>query len=152
MPNGRCIFHGGKSGAPPGNKNGEIHGIYAVGWTDAEKKTLPQLVATIDTLQPELLVAKIQLARVQKKLRELEEHDDDDDEASPQALERTEMREERVGSQLRESTTRRRPDYMLIQDRLLGRIGKLLEQQVKIVELKDLQQQLDKLQRQVGSK
>ncbi len=67
MPNGRCIFHGGKSGAPPGNKNGEIHGIYVAGWPATEKKTL----------EHELLFAKDQLSRIQKKLQKLRKLEDD---------------------------------------------------------------------------
>ncbi|NKB69817.1 MAG: hypothetical protein GKR89_22320 [Candidatus Latescibacteria bacterium] len=62
LPNGRCKRHGGESVAI-----GEIHGIYAAGWPATEKKTLAH----------ELLFAKDQLSRIQKKLQKLRKLEDD---------------------------------------------------------------------------
>ena len=142
--NDRCKLHGGRStGAknphkPFNNQNAMSHGIFSSGWTEEERACLPEFEKTVGDLDNEILVAKVQLERVGKKIRQLIEGEGEE-------LETAEVRTEKSGRSCSESRIRRRPDYLGIQDRLLGRIGRLTEQKMRILEVKELQMELEQL-------
>ena len=133
MPNGRCRLHGGKStGAPPGNKNAVIHGIYAEGLRADERPLWHEI--TLGTVDDEIKLLKFQLRRCLVAQRLGEESPTD-----AQLLEITEIADKTetslssagdakaavpVETKTR-SITRHRPDYRALIQRLTGLISTL---------------------------
>ena len=125
----RCCLHGGKSSGPvtPEGKARAAHpshGIYAAGMTSEEVEAVSQRG---DTLEHELVVARVQLRRALLAWNEWSE-------ANPENLPADEYT---LTSDKRSKTVtvrRRRPDLWAIIDRAVGRIGKLVEQRARLVE------------------
>lgn len=153
MPNGRCYFHGGKSTGPPrGSQNHRTHGIYAKAITPAEQQQLPDIIASMGSLEQEIIIAKVALIRVITRMRQCEEGD-------IEPLDRIEVITETSGDLVvcqslnkipKKRVTQRRPDLYGILDKLLGRIGRLTEQQTRIVEIETLYRELENLKEQLN--
>lgn len=140
-----CYHHGGKSkGAKKGNKHALTHGIYSDGLFEHEKESWDQI--TVGSVDDEIKIAKIQLARAMKALKAIEEsprgQHGEELEKNQVAFELAELEDKVSGNKVdlginpetgdvkvspshERIVVRKRPDYRAIIDRLLGRIGKL---------------------------
>jgi hypothetical protein len=140
-------MHGGAStGPPPGSKNALTHGIYSDGLFDDEKELWHSI--EVDSLDDEIRLLKIQLARANKALKKIEEsprgEHGEELEENQVAFELSELEEKAYGDKVNveidgkgeikfkpcheKTVKRKRPDYRAIIDRLTGRIGKLVVQ------------------------
>lgn len=122
MPNGRCRVHGGPSKgnpAPVGNQYASKHGIYGKTFSSEEIDLIPELDASIGSVEQELRIAKLQLNRALVAQKAADELDD--------GLELDE-RAEREGAGeyvARDERKYKRRDYPAIIDRLISRIESL---------------------------
>lgn len=126
-------------GAPVGNVNGQIHGIYTKGITDEEK----ELAANLELLSVdgELLTQKIQYTRIWRVCLLLTDRD-----LSPERQEYLEkllrLYELRVGSSSdgegggsdSEDTVNRMPDFEALLDRTVARIESLTKTKITVKE------------------
>jgi len=71
LANGRCKYHGGKAGAPKGNKNKLKHGIYGVGLHADEYEIYDSI--ELGTLDEEIRLARVRLRRCLRAQRWWEE-------------------------------------------------------------------------------
>lgn len=118
----RCRLHGGLSTGPPkGSQNAFKYGIYASGIKDDEKELYEQI--KVGTLDDDIRIIKLQLARAVKAQKEFEE-------VNPGVgLEAVESK----GSALKKTAEgwekseviKKHPDYRKIIFQLSGRIAKL---------------------------
>lgn len=115
----RCKMHGGTNpGAPKGNKNNRIHGIYSVGLTDEEIPIFDQV--ELGTVDAELRMTKIRLRRaLRAELTDTE----------LELIERTESPSMPGGlpdyDEMVKQEVLKRRDYAPVIDRLMGRIESL---------------------------
>jgi hypothetical protein len=119
----RCRMHGGKgSGAPKGNQNAVTHGFYAKGLHPAEAEIWADI--SLGTLDDEIKLCRIQLARVTAHQRRFEDAPEDET-----LLTLTEVSEGEstceAGRDSSRDVTRKRPDYHKIILALTGRIADL---------------------------
>ena len=122
------------------------HTLYVNRLSEAEVKAL---MPTMDdkqlALEYEILVAR---AIVDRALGEWEKWQDNHDDPSDMPIEEARSQDRMNGGskdyRLLE-IRRRRPDLFQIIDRALGRVGRLTEQQARVVEVRDLQEQLEAL-------
>jgi len=76
---GRCAYHGGKKGAPPGNKNavatGEYETIYASALSEGEAHLYGVVEATrpLPQIEMDLKLACVRIHRMQLRIRGLQE-------------------------------------------------------------------------------
>ena len=118
----RCRLHGGLSTGPPkNNKNSWKYGIYAQGIKDEEKELYEQI--KVGTLDDDIKIIKLQLARAVKAQKEFEES------SKNAELETVESK----GSSFQKTETgwkkaeviKKHPNYRKIIFQLSGRIAKL---------------------------
>ena len=122
MPNGRCRFHGGKT--PKGQKNALKFGIYSQGIKESEEDLWHQI--EVGTLDDEIKIMKIQLARAVKAQRELEEEiEEAGSDKGKTGFELSEIKASNFGGIKRKEVVKKRPDFRKIIYTLSGRIGKL---------------------------
>ncbi len=152
MENGRCRMHGGKT--PKGQMNNLRHGVYAEALTESEKEAWERI--PIGSIDDEIRLAKLQLKRafkaqmdavgikqerVEKLLGRIEKE--------PSDLRVSEIRAELDDNgQINRSATKRRPDYWILIDRLLGRVGKLESTRAGL-KLKEIESLLNELREMV---
>ena len=139
----RCRWHGGMSTGPKTvegkmvtTRNSTTHGIYAAGHTEEEKELLAAMHAKEDqeNLDYELDIARILLRRawlVAGNALGVEN--------PAEGMEVIEHRtSSEVGGQFelrKAELVKRRPDLWYILDRCLGRVGKLIEQKARLLEI-----------------
>ncbi|MDX9778253.1 MAG: HGGxSTG domain-containing protein [bacterium] len=134
----RCRIHGGKSTGPVGHKNALKDGIYSEGLNENEKEIWFEI--SVDSLDDEIRLLKIQLSRANKALKNIEDSPrgiyGEELEENQVAFELDELSEESgsgpLGATDKKTIRRKRPDYRAIIDRLTGRIGKLTLQRAQI--------------------
>ena len=63
MANARCRLHGGKSTGAPGNQNAYRHGIYSKRIRAEDLPMIPAIVASIGSVDDELVLCRLQLRR-----------------------------------------------------------------------------------------
>ena len=122
-------MHGGTNKGPPkGSNNATTHGIYTQGIKDSEKDLWTQV--QVDSVDDEIKLMSIQLARAAKCQKEFEEEIErvgvDEGEKGLELSE--EESKTGTGSQgpfTSKKVVRKRPDYRKIIFNLSGRIGKL---------------------------
>ena len=126
-PNGRCRMHGGAgSGAPKGNANHLIHGIYSNSIRPGEHELYDQI--PIGTVDDELRLVRLQLRRTAEAIMKAE-----DAPADPALLEIAEMANRKMNSsggqgdkQRQDNLLKRvRPDWRVQLSRLLNQIAQL---------------------------
>lgn len=120
MPNGKCYYHGGAStGAPKGNQNALKHGIYVSALLDHEVEEYLG-AQEVKSLTQDLAMARIRLLRAEKVHKELELRRHNGGRVDGEELERSFRR----------------------CDALARTIGHLEVQQVRILEVRDMQAEL----------
>ena len=127
MANGRCRMHGGtNAGAPSGNQNRVVHGIYG-DLLRGDESALADSVRSTQGIEDELLIVRFQLRRA-LKAQALADVTDDGLELD----ERTE-REGAENATARPEEKFRRRDYNAIIDRLVARIESLNKTRITIL-------------------
>jgi len=151
----RCHVHGGASTGPktPEGKakskmNGTTHGFYVKGHTPEEIEYLKEYhrKEERETLDAELDVARILLRRAWIIAGEALGVEDPTE--GLELVESKQTSEESTSSTVsrrRAEIIRKRPDLWLIVDRCLSRVGRLVEQKAKIMEVRELQGELDRI-------
>jgi len=131
--NGRCNLHGGKSTGAPGNKNALKFGIYSQGIKESEEDLWRQI--EVGTLDDEIKIMKIQLARAVKAQREFEEEiETAGSDKGKTGFELSEIKASDLDGKKRKEVIKKRPDFRKIIYTLSGRIGKLEAQRKNISE------------------
>lgn len=136
----RCRLHGGLSTGPPkNNKNSWKYGIYAQGIKDEEKELYEQI--KVGTLDDDIKIIKLQLARAVKAQKEFEEsvaagnadklaYEPHEIKAKSHTKNVTSELDGKPGYERTETikdkeVTKKHPDYRKIIFQLSGRIAKL---------------------------
>ena len=131
MPNGRCRLHGGKT--PKGSKNALKFGIYSQGIKESEEDLWRQI--EVGTLDDEIKIMKIQLARAVRAQREFEEEiETAGSDKGKTGFELSEIKASDLDGKKRKEVIKKRPDFRKIIYTLSGRIGKLEAQRKNISE------------------
>lgn len=151
MANGRCRLHGGLStGAPKGNQNARIHGIYSKFFSEEEKQEAAQF--DIDRIDDELLLCKVQLMRA---LKAEQEQTSKNDSEKLELIAKTmqvvqEMGMDNGKKQVHQSFAK--TDFGGLIDRLIARIQSLTitrqDLMSKVIDLQMKQIELDKIKSQ----
>jgi len=124
MANGRCRFHGGMSTGPPeGNQNARKHGIYATALLEHEHQEYEDALQ-LKSLAEDVAMARIRLLRAEKVHKELELRRHNGGPVDSDELERSFRR----------------------CDALARTIGHLEVQQVRVLEVRDMQEKLGVLE------
>jgi uncharacterized protein YjcR len=124
MPNGKCYYHGGAStGAPRGNQNAMKHGIYASALLEHELEDYLN-AKKLKSLTDDLAMARIRLLRAETVHKEFE-------------LKRHSG--ERIDADELERSFRRC-------DALARTVGHLEIQQVRVLEVRDMQEKVEALE------
>ena len=125
--NGRCHLHGGKStgaktkaGKKKAARRALKHGIYSKGLHQDEKDAWEDI--ELGSIDDEIRLAKLQLARAVAAQKEAEDGADDDFKIG---FEPSEKRTSTGKDGARTETIRKRPDFRAVIDRLLGRIARM---------------------------
>ena len=127
MPNGRCRMHGGKNTGPPkGNQNALTHGIYSSAVLDQEAEEF-EAAGKVRDLKQDLALARLRLLRAEKIHAELQEDFYNGYVVDSAELERSFLR----------------------CDRLARTVGRLQTDDVKVIEIRDLQEELDGLKQRL---
>jgi uncharacterized protein YjcR len=124
MSNGKCHYHGGAStGAPTGNQNAVKHGIYSAALLEHEHQEYDAALR-LRSLAEDVAMARIRLLRAEKvhKGLELKRH-----------------RGERIDEDELERSFRRC-------DALARTVGHLEIQQVRVLEVRDMQEKVEALE------
>lgn len=151
MANGRCRLHGGLStGAPKGNQNARIHGIYSKFFSEEEKQEAAQF--DIDRIDDELLLCKVQLMRA---LKAEQEQTSKNDSEKLELIAKTMQVVQEMGmgngkKQVHQSFAK--TDFGGLIDRLIARIQSLTitrqDLMSKVIDLQMKQIELDKIKSQ----
>jgi hypothetical protein len=150
LKNGRCYVHGGlstgaRNAARPGNTNAQKHGIFSRDLTAEETAMIPAVEAMRGTLDEELVLARIMLNRVLSAWKKA------DEEGEEKVMELVKIQVVKKRNKATFTITRRCPDFFLIADRFLARIGKLemMRCGLKLKELEDLLAKLEAALRRI---
>ncbi|RKM33454.1 HGGxSTG domain-containing protein [Moraxella catarrhalis] len=151
MANGRCRLHGGLStGAPKGNQNARIHGIYSKFFSEEEKQEAAQF--DIDRIDDELLLCKVQLMRALKaEQKQASKNDNEKLELIAKTMQVVqEMGMDNGKKQVHQSFAK--TDFGGLIDRLIARIQSLTitrqDLMSKVIDLQMKQIELDKIKSQ----
>jgi hypothetical protein len=127
MPNGRCRMHGGKSTGPPaGSTNAITHGIYSTAITLAERELWDRI--DLGTLDDEIKIAKLRLARVLRQEQLYLAAENDADRTKLLELTKTSSTSERGGkggTKQGAIVERSRPDFHRLALNYMRRIAEL---------------------------
>ena len=137
----RCVLHGGRAtgartaaGRTACAQAATVHGIYSRRFTEEEVQEILEIEGTDKALEFEIRVARVTVDRALALWQKWREN-------GAEALELAEVVED--GDTV--TTRRKRPDFFAIVDRALARVGRLVEQRARVVEVRDLQEQLEQL-------
>ena len=127
MANGKCHYHGGKSTGPPqGNQNAVRHGIYMSALLDHEVEDY-LAAQEVRSLTQDLAMARFRLLRAEKVHKEFEQKRHNGERIDGDELERSFRR----------------------CDALAKTVGRLEVQQVRILEVRDMEVKLEELERRM---
>lgn len=138
----RCRFHGGRSTGPK-TKAGRAkmalqavtHGIYGDKITEEESRWGSSLKAG-EGLEHEIFVARLQIRRALSYWATWEAANPEDQDQLPVVEIKTSTT---AGQPHHAEIHRRRPDLWAIIDRALARVGRLVEVETKVIEVRDLE-------------
>jgi hypothetical protein len=119
-------MHGGtSSGGPEGNRHTLTHGIYGAALDDDEKEMYADMFGQVGHIEEEITLARIQLFRAKRAKQRYESGELQL--PVTEELKETEEVTSDAGNRQRKHVKqiRRHPDYDVVIDRCLGRIGNL---------------------------
>ena len=150
----RCKFHGGRTTGPKtqagkdrSKMNSVTHGVYVADYTEDELDKLEALMAEDqrDNLDAEIAVARIQLGRAWHAASLAV--NEDDPQSGLEIFSASQTTESGGDFDRRKAEiVRRRPDMWIVVDRCLSRVGRLMEQKARILEVREVQERQDDLE------
>tara|TARA_Y100000310_G_scaffold291206_1_gene318985 strand:+ start:47 stop:529 length:483 start_codon:yes stop_codon:yes gene_type:complete len=145
---GKCRYHGALSTGPKTKagkakcaKNGRKTQVYVSGLNEADQAFLDR-VSEGDSLVAEIMMARMQVDRILRVWYDWESDHPEDPTGMKLPIIESKLSTNDKGKKYAE-VHRRRPDLHAILDRALGRVGRLVQQQATVIEIRDLKDMIE---------
>lgn len=141
---GKCRYHGGNSTGPrtaagkaKTRHNSTKDGIYSSTLNEQDRQWLDELTEG-DSLDQEIRLARLQIRRALAAWEKWEGENPEPILPTVDGIQRTDAKGRTTAE-----VHRRRPDLYAIIDRALGRVGRLVQQQATVIEIRDLKDMIE---------